>query len=255
MFAHIDDVHAVCRNVKDLLRPDGLFVIEFPYLRVMLDQLLFDMIYHEHLSYIAVHSLQYLFRQYGLEIFKIRSVDSHGGSLRVFAQRAGGSRKISPEVGQYLQQEKEAGLLTEQPYREFSRRVMKVKTDLNAAVRKIKEQGKTIAGYGAPAKATTIVNFCGLTSHQIDFVVDDNPLKQGYLMPGAKIPIVSSQYLQSHPADYVLIFAWNFAKEIVVKNRYLTERGSRFLIPLPELSVVDENGFVHPGLSSALLAR
>ncbi len=239
VFAHIDDIGKVCENVARLLDKNGMFVIEFPYLPFMLRDLTFDMIYHEHLSFIAITPLAFMLDQFGLSIFDIQEVASHGGSLRVFSQKKeSGRHDVRPVVAQYLEKEKKDGLLTLAPYQEFAKKVLAVKVKLNDFIEKAKKQGKTIAGYGAPAKATTIVNFCELTPSQIDFIVDDNPLKQNHLVPGAKIPIVSSAYLQSHPTDYVIIFAWNFAKEITTKNFQLVNKGVQFLVPLPEPKLV-----------------
>ncbi len=238
VFAHIDDIQSVCRNVSALLDEQGMFVIEFPYLLVMFEELLFDMVYHEHLSYIAVTPLTYILGKHGFEIFDIEEVSSHGGSLRVFAQKKGGGRKVAPIVAQYLQREQKGGYLTEKPYAEFAARVAQVKTRLNDYVARIKTEGKTLAGYGAPAKATTIINYCGFGPSQIDFIVDDNPLKQDHLVPGAKIPIVPSAHLVQNPTDYVIIFAWNFAKEIMEKNGGLREKGVQFIVPLPEPKII-----------------
>jgi len=239
VFAHIDDIQGVCRNVTRLLDPKGFFVIEFPYLVTMLKELLFDMVYHEHLSYIAVHPLQYLLKQHELEIFDIQYVASHGGSLRVFSQKQGGPRSIAPVVQEYLNREREEGYLEEDVYLKFAEQVAGVKKELMSFVEKIKREGKTIAGYGAPAKATTIISYCGFTPEQIDFVVDDNSLKQDHYVPGAKIPVVPSSHLHANPTDYVIIFAWNFAREIMQKNLSLAEKGVQFIVPLPKPTLVD----------------
>lgn len=238
VFAHIDDIASVCRNVHALLDPEGMFVIEFPYLFTMLKELLFDMIYHEHLSYIAIHPLKFVLEKFGFEIFDIQEVASHGGSLRVFSQKKGAARPVATIVRDYLSAEEKLGYMKNGPYLDFAKRVMEVKKKLNDYVAKIKSEGKTIAGYGAAAKATTIINFCSLTSKQIDYIVDDNPLKQNHLVPGVRIPIVPSSHLQKHPADYVIIFAWNFAREIMARNSAVSEKGVQFIVPLPEPKVM-----------------
>lgn len=232
VFAHIDDVHSVCRNVAELLSDDGFFVTEFPYLGVMLEKLYFDMIYHEHLSYIAVKPLVYLLNKFDLKIFDIQFVDSHGGSLRVFIQKKSGPYATQSIVAKMLEDEERKGFHRLPVYEDFAKKVMKVKSDLVTCIRDLKKQGKTIAGYGAPAKASTIINFCQFTKDQIDYVVDDNPMKQNHLVPGAKIPIVSSSALQSDPKDFIVIFAWNFAKEILGKIGHLREQGVQFIVPL-----------------------
>ena len=233
VFAHIDDIASVCRNVAALLDDKGIFSIEFPYLTVMLDELLFDMIYHEHLSYIAVNPLSYVLARFGLEIFDIEQVASHGGSLRVFVQKKNtGGRPVTPIVGELMRKERERGCLEAGVYRKFADQVKETRRGFMELVRDLKKSGKTISGYGAPAKASTIINYYGLTRSEIDFMVDDNPLKQGYFVPGAKIPIVPGTRLFEKPTDYVIIFAWNFAKEILRKIGPLREKGVEFLVPV-----------------------
>lgn len=241
VFAHIDDIQSVCRNVFNLLDDQGFFVIEFPYLVTMLDEMLFDMIYHEHVSYIGVTALDFLMKKYGAQIFDIQKVSSHGGSLRVFISKQKGPYQIQPIVTELMDLEKEKGCLENKVYEKFAARVMGFKNDLNGMLAKIRSEGKTVCGYGAPAKATTIINFCGLTTREIDYVVDDNPLKQGRYVPGGNIPIVPSAHLEAKPADYVLIFAWNFAKEIIGKISHLQNRGVQFIVPLPEPRVVRDH--------------
>lgn len=234
VFAHIDDIQSVCRNVRELLAEDGFFVIEFAYLVTMLEKMFFDMIYHEHVCYIGVTALGFLMDRFGMEIFDITEVGTHGGSLRVFMQKKGGPRRRTASVDRFLRAEKEKGCLKEKIYQDFAAHVMGFKEKLNRMIAELKKQGKTISGYGAPAKASTIINFCALTPREIDYIVDDNPLKQDRLVPGRKIPIVTSAHLALHPTDYVLIFAWNFAAEILKKIEPLRAKGVKFIIPLPE---------------------
>lgn len=233
VFAHIDDIRSVLQNVRELLADDGFFVIEFAYLVTMLEKMYFDMVYHEHVCYIGVTALDLFTTRFGMEIFDIKPVDTHGGSLRVFIQKKSGPRTRAGVVGRYLADEKQKGCREDRVYGEFAERVLGFRSELNGMLDGIKKEGKSVCGYGAPAKATTIVNFCGLTPREIEFIVDDNPLKQGRLVPGAGIPIVPSARLQDVPPDYVLIFAWNFAPEIMKKIGFLRDRGVRFIVPLP----------------------
>jgi len=238
VFAHIDDIHSVLRNVMKLLDDRGLFVIEFPYLLTMHQEMLFDMIYHEHLSYIAVAPLAKVLARFGLEIFHIDEVASHGGSLRVFTQKKGGPHPVSEVPARLLEKERKAGLLEESTYHDFAAGVLRIRDDFRALIHQSKERGERIAGYGAPAKASTLVNFYGLGTEAIDYVVDDNPLKQGYLLPGKKIPIVPSRRLEEDTAQVLILFAWNFAREILKKIGHLErEKGVRFFVPLPSPSV------------------
>lgn len=234
VFAHINDIQGVLRNVDRLLRPDGIFIIEFPYLVAMVEEMLFDMIYHEHLSYIALHPLRYVLSRFEMEIFAVEEVASHGGSLRAYIQKKNAGHTPSPEVGRLLQREIEKGYNTFPIYQEFTRRVYEVRETLKGFVAEIKKSGKTLSGYGAPAKGNTLINFCRFDSRQFEYIVDDNPLKQNRLTPGAHIPVVSSQHLLTHPTDYVFIFAWNFAEEIIKKLWGLKQEGVQFIIPLPK---------------------
>jgi SAM-dependent methyltransferase len=233
VFAHIDDIQSVCRNVVSLLDDQGIFVIEFPYIVTMLEEMLFDMIYHEHVSYIAVNSLSFLLEQHGMQIFHIDKVSSHGGSLRVFIQKEKAGRKIDESVTQLLKFERENGYLNEEAYENFAQKVLKVKHDFRELIQKLKKEGKRIIGYGAPAKASTLLNFYELSPQEIDFVIDDNPLKQGLLIPGVHIPVRSSDALEKEKVDVIVIFAWNFAAEILKKIGHLREKGVEFIIPLP----------------------
>jgi SAM-dependent methyltransferase len=238
VFAHVDDIQSVVRNVRELLSDDGFFVIEFAYLVTMLEKMFFDMIYHEHVCYIGITALVFLMERFGMEIFDMTEVGTHGGSLRVFIQKKNGPHLRKAIVDRFLREEKEKGCLDAKVYRDFAARVVGFKEKLNGMIATLKKQGKTISGYGAPAKASTIINFCELTPREIDYIVDDNPLKQDRLIPGRKIPIVTSAYLDKHPTDFVLIFAWNFAKEIIFKIEPLRARGVKFIIPLPEPKTV-----------------
>ncbi|MFH2142215.1 MAG: class I SAM-dependent methyltransferase [Bacteroidota bacterium] len=234
VFAHIDDSQSVCKNVFKLLNDNGMFVIEFPYLLTMLDKMLFDMIYHEHQAYIALTSLRFLLNKYKLDVFDVEFVSSHGGSLRVFAQKHDGIYPISQAVKDMLRNESEKGLGEQKLYNDFAEKVYCVKKTLNEFVYNLKKEGKRICGYGAPAKGNTIINFCGFTRDQIDYIVDDNILKQNTLSPGANIPVVSSSYMAENKPDYIIIFAWNFAEEILKKLEIFKNQGVKFIIPLPE---------------------
>lgn len=234
VFAHIDDIHGVLTNVSRLLDDQGLFVIEFPYLLTMLDELLFDMIYHEHLSYIGVGALSHVLERFRMEIFHVDEVSSHGGSLRVFIQKQGGPHAKTAAPARLLERESKAGLGEARAYEQFAAKVLKVREEFQALVREARSRGQKVAGYGAPAKASTLVNFYDLGLRDIDYVVDDNPLKQGYLVPGKKIPIVPSSRLQTETPQVLIIFAWNFAREILKKIGSLErEKGVRFVLPLP----------------------
>ncbi len=238
VFAHISDIDSIAENVKKLLKKDGVFVIEVQYLYDTIKDLTFDNIYHEHLSYYSVLALKEFFQKHDMEIFKVRHIDTHGGSIRVCIQRKGGKYPIDISVNEIIAKENEAGLNNLKVYEEFAQRVYAVKDKLRKFMQDIKPEGKKIAGYGAPAKATTALNFYGIDNKYIDYIVDDNKLKQGLTVPGVRIPIVSREHLDKNLPDYILILAWNFADEIIRNNQSYKEKGVKFIVPFPELRVV-----------------
>lgn len=238
VFAHVDDIKSLVSNVKLLLKDNGIFVIEAPYLVDMFEKMTFDTIYHEHLSYFSLTPLVKFFRQMGMEIFKIKKVDVHGGSLRIFIKKNEGNFGIDASVGVTLEFEQQYGINDFETYKKFSANVQLVKLKLLEYLRNVKDQGKSIVGYGAPAKGNTLLNFCNIGTNFIDYIVEDNPLKQGLYTPGMHIPVVSFSMLDKKKPDYILILAWNFAEEILQKTRKYREEGIKFIIPLPEVSVV-----------------
>ena len=176
--------------------------------------------------------------RFGLEIFDIKEVDSHGGSLRVYSSWKGGNYSVTDKAKSFMEKEEKGGYNTEEGAKAFADKVMAIKDKLWEFINKAKAEGKTIAGYGAPAKASTIINFCNFGPNDIDFIIDDNPLKQDYLSPGTHIPIISSDILKDQTPDYLIIFAWNFAKEIIKNNGHLKDRGVQFIVPLPEPKLI-----------------
>lgn len=238
VFAHIDDSKAVVSGVRELLDDRGLFVIEFPYLVTMLDDMLFDMIYHEHLSYIALTPLKKLLADFEMEVFAVDRVPSHGGSLRVFIQKKNGGHPVGPEVAAMLKDEENRGFNGQPAYDAFAKRVYGVRDALVRFVNEAKARGEVVCGYGAPAKGNTLINFCGFGPKLIDYIVEDNPLKQGTLAPGSKIPVVAGTHMESHPPGCVILFAWNFAKEILEKLDPWRKKGVRFVVPLPVPTLV-----------------
>ncbi len=238
VFAHVDDIKELSGNVKRLLKPNGVFVIEIQYFMDTMEKMTFDNVYHEHLSYFTLTSIVNFFSGQDMEVFDVVRVDSHGGSLRVFIQKKGGHNSIEPSVKSLLDHELSAGVNDIMLYSGFAGKVNKVREKLLEYVKKIKADGKSIVGYGAPAKSATLLNFCGISASQIDYIVDDNPLKVGLFAPGTHIPVVSSSMLDEKTPDYVLVLAWNFANEILAKTRKYSEKGVKFIIPLPSPVVV-----------------
>ncbi|MBI4375181.1 MAG: class I SAM-dependent methyltransferase [Elusimicrobia bacterium] len=235
VFAHADDLKGMVAGIRHLLAPDGVFVFEVSYLADVINKTLFDTIYHEHLAYHAVKPLQRFFRDNGMELIEALRVDSHGGSLRGMAQRTGAKRDVGASVAELLALEEKLGLHKAETYRRFDRQIDERRRELVAVLKSLKAEGKRIAGFGAPAKATTLMHHFGLGPEYLDFVVDDSPLKQGLFTPGHHIPVLSSKALEERRPDALLILAWNFAPSIIEKNKAFAQRGGRFIIPLPKV--------------------
>ena len=232
VFAHIDDIQSVVHNVSSLIdKKRGIFVIEAPDLLEMLEQGTFDLIYHEHLSYFGISPLVQLFRQHDMEIFRVDKVSTHGGSLRIYTQMNGADHKRDPSVGERLSSEK-SWIADGRIYEEFAKKAYSMRDSFATKITNLSQAGKKIAGYGLPAKANTIINFCGISSSQIQYIVDDNPLKQGRFAPGSKIPIVTSSYLDKEPVDNIVIFPWNIASDIIAKLSKYREQGVQFILPI-----------------------
>ncbi|MBW2977068.1 class I SAM-dependent methyltransferase [Candidatus Woesearchaeota archaeon] len=238
VFAHINDIDDVINNIKVLLKKDGIFVIEVQYFMDMIEKMTFDNIYHEHLSYFTLTSLSYFFEKRGMGIFDAKKIDTHGGSLRVFIKKSEGKHEVKKQVGEMLEHEKSAGVDNFELYKKFAGKVYGVREKLTSYIKGIKAQGKSLAGYGAPAKSTTLLNFCNIGKDYINYIVDDNPLKIDLYTPGTHIPVVSSEILDKQTPDYVLVLAWNFAEEILAKTRKYADKGVKFIIPLPEPRIV-----------------
>lgn len=229
VFAHVDDIEGLTENVKRLLNPGGALVIEVPYLPVMLRSGTFDLVYHEHLSYFSVAPLVTFFESMGMEVFRVDDVQSHGGSIRVSVQRQNGGNAVDQSVQAHLNDESDLGNAA--VYSDFGSRVSKVVGEFAAELKDLKSQGFRLAGYAAPAKASTLLGFADIGGDVLDYIVDDNPLKQGRYVPGTGIPIVSSATLAEQPPDYLVILAWNLADIIVKKINEDGERGIKFITP------------------------
>ena len=240
VFAHADDLGGMVDGVAHLLAPSGVFVFEVSYLVDVLDQLLFDTIYHEHVSYHTVTPLRDFFRRHGLELVDAIRVDSHGGSLRGIAQRLGGPWPVSPRVEELVVLERERGMATIETYRTFQDRIAGLKAQLLELLRSRKAQRRRIVGFGAPAKATTLMFHFDIGPELVDYVVDDSPWKQGLYSPGHHLPVrpASALYEPALRPNDALILAWNFAPSILAKHRAFLEGGGEFIVPLPALEVV-----------------
>lgn len=237
VYAHIDDLGGVTDGVRALLAPDGLFSFEVSYLGDVFTDTLFDTIYHEHLSYHSVRPLIPFLAAHGLELIEAVRVPTHGGSLRGIAQRTGGPRRVGASVADMLAYEKKLGLEKAETFHAFAARIEERKRQLAGLLAERKAQGRRIVGYGAPAKATTLMYHFGLGRDALDYIVDDSPLKQGLYSPGLHVPVRPARALEENPPDDIVILAWNFAEPIMKKLQPYREAGIRFIVPLPEVKL------------------
>ncbi len=239
--AHIDDLQSVVAAVSLLLANDGIFAFEVSYLLDVLSKTLFDTIYHEHLDYHAISPLIPFLKRHGLTVFHSERVGSHGGSIRVFAAPKESGRMPTRALQELLEAEEAVQLFSLGTYRQFEEKILHAGQQLRKMIAESQKAGRKIAGYGAPAKATTLMHQFGLGRDDIAYIVDDSPSKQGLYSPGINVPIVPASHITAHPVDDLVLFAWNFAKPIIKNNRAFLDAGGRFIIPLPELQVVTAN--------------
>lgn len=239
VLAHVPDINDFVGGFARLLKPQGVATFEFPHLLRMITECQFDTAYHEHYSYLSLHTVRTVFEANGLAIFDVEELPTHGGSLRVFAQRLdSGLHKCEPAVDNILSQEKTAGLLSTELYAEFTRQPARITRELLSFLIKAANEGKTVGAYGAAAKGNTLLNFAGVRPHLLPYVVDLNPAKQGKYMPGSQIPIVDEAHLRSHRPDYVLILPWNLREEVMQQLSYIREWGGVFVTAIPSLKVI-----------------
>ncbi len=237
-FAHIDDSKGVVNGVKKLLSDDGVFVIEVPYLIDFLEKKLFDTIYHEHLSYFALEPLVALMDGSGMNVFDVQRVPSHGGSVRVFIQKKGGPHAPSRSLKELSGKEKSLKLDKISTYKKFAVEVGDNKKKLIRLLKSLKSKGANIAGYGAPAKGNTLLNYVGINNKILEYIVDDSPYKQGLYTPGTHIPVVNIAHIKSDHPDFLIILAWNYAESIISKCREFQSRSGKFIIPIPEPKII-----------------
>ena len=238
VFAHSDNLSEIINAVKKLISQDGLFIFEVSYLGDVFEKSLFDTIYHEHLAYHSVIPLIKFFRKNKMELINVEKISTHGGSIRGVVQKLGGSREPDTSIDIFVNYEKKLGFNNKKTFQEFSNKIQNIKKELNEILISLKKEGKIIAGFGAPAKATTLMYQFGIDKNIIDFIVDDNPLKQNKYTPGLHIPVFSSKYIKEKKPDYILILAWNFADSIIKKNSDFSDHNGRFIIPLPTIKIV-----------------
>ena len=234
VIAHIEDLQDLMSGIKILIGNDGVFIFEVPYLVDLIKKLEFDTIYHEHLSYFSILPLLKLVEQFGLEIFDIRKQSVHGGTLRIFVSKKN-NFPINDSVKIFIDDEYSLGLDKIEFYQKFSTNITKLKKNLIELLLRLKNENKSIFGYGASAKGNVLLNFCDIANENLDFIIDTTPLKQGKFTPGTHIPIIPPEkILEKGKNDVALLLAWNYADSILKKEELFRKNGGKFLIPVPE---------------------
>ena len=239
VLAHVPDINDFVKGMKLFLKPDGVITMEFPHLQRLIEENQFDTIYHEHFSYFSFSAVRRIFNQYGLELFDVEELPTHGGSLRIYACHEDSHQKpIHDRVEELLNREKALGMESLDYYETFNEKVKETKRKILQFLIEAKRQGKQVAGYGAPGKGNTLLNYCGIRTDFLDYTVDRSPHKQGYFLPGTHIPIYPPDKLKETKPDYVLILPWNLKEEIISHHKYVNEWGGKFVVPIPELKVM-----------------
>jgi hypothetical protein len=227
VFAHADNLEEIANAVFKMLKDDGTFIIEVQYLLDTIKDLTFDNIYHEHVNYWGVTSLNNFFNRLGMYVSDVEHVDTHGGSIRVYVKKE--LKVIKPSVFEFLIKEEEFGLTKYETYLDFAKRVEQAKANVIKNIKLLKDQGLTLVGYGSPAKATTSLNYFSITNQEIDYIIEDNPLKHNKFLPGINIPIYSKEKLNEKLPDVIIVMAWNFLEDIKRNNQDLIDKGVKFI--------------------------
>ncbi len=240
VLAHVPELNDFVEGMKILLSPEGIITMEFPHLKKLIEYNQFDTIYHEHFSYFSLVTVEKVFAAHGLVIFDVEEIPTHGGSLRIYARHeANPSRPVLDAVNALRELEIQAGFTDREIYASYAEKVKETKRKLLSFLIEAKNQGKTIAGYGAPAKGNTLLNFCGVRNDFVDYTVDLSPHKQGLFLPGTHLPIYSPEQIKETKPDYLLILPWNLKEEIMQQMDFIRDWGGKFVVPIPQLQVCD----------------
>ena len=238
VLAHVPDINDFVGGMKILLKPQGVITMEFPHLMRLMEGNQFDTIYHEHFSYLSFIAVEKIFAAHELTLFDVEELSTHGGSLRIYARHTDDATKpVSSQVTELREREEVAGFTRLETYTSFTEQVENTKRKLLDFLIKAKWEGKSVAGYGAPGKGNTLLNYCGIRTDFLDYTVDRNPYKQGQFLPGTHIPIFPPDKIKETKPDYVLILPWNFKDEIMKQISYIREWGGQFVVPIPEVKI------------------
>jgi SAM-dependent methyltransferase len=239
VLAQVPDLNDFVAGMVRLLKPEGVITLEFPHLERLIAENQFDTIYHEHFSYFSLLTIEHLADRHGLRLIDVDELATHGGSLRVYLAHAGSGRATTARVAGILARERRSGLCELATYGAFAEQVKRTKRKLLAFLIAAKDEGRTICGYGAPGKGNTLLNYCGIGTDFLAFTVDRNPYKHGRFTPGMHVPIHPVDAIDAYRPDYVLILPWNLRDEIVQQMRHVADWGGRFVVPIPEVAVID----------------
>jgi SAM-dependent methyltransferase len=238
VFAHVPDIGGFAAGLRGLVKDDGLVTLEFPHLLRLIERRQYDTIYHEHYSYLSLLTSARVLADAGLKAVDVDELDTHGGSLRVYARPLESAGEPATSVKAVLDAEESAGLNTVAGHEGFARQVLQIKSDLLGFLLEAARQGKSVAGYGAPGKGNTLLNHCGIRSDLLSYTVDRSPVKQGKFLPGTHIPIYAPEHLAETRPDYILVLPWNLRTEISQQLQYVRSWGGKLVYPIPELEIV-----------------
>jgi hypothetical protein len=241
VLAQVPQLNDFVAGLKILLKPQGVITLEFPHLMRLVAENQFDTIYHEHFSYFSFITAKKILAAHDLTVFDVEELTTHGGSLRIYARhREDDSKPVSERVSELELRESSAGIADPAYYAAFGERVKETKRELLDLLIRVKGVGKSVAGYGAPGKGNTLLNYCGIRTDLVEFTVDRNPYKQDKFLPGTHIPIYHPDKLRERRPDYVLILPWNLREEIIRQVGYIADWGGRFIVPIPKPCILAE---------------
>ena len=240
VLAHVPKINDFIKGIKVLMNHGGTLTMEFPHLIRLIEENQFDTIYHEHFSYLSFYTVEKMFAFHGITLFDVEELPTHGGSLRIYGRHSEeNDRPVTDRTKDLREREIASGINSLQLYQTFEERVKETKRKLLEFLIKVKREGKHIIGYGAPGKGNTLLNYCGIRQDFIDYTVDRSPYKQGKYTPGCRIPIFDPSVIKETKPDYVLILPWNLRDEITKQHAYISEWGGKFVIPIPEVKILD----------------